>query len=138
MIKRNRRYMARQKGFDSAWEEELNRTVMRNGQFHVDKISYTIDHTYEPDWRFDNGTKTLYIEAKGRFMDMSEASKYKWVRKVLKSNEELVFLFQEPNKPMPHAKKRKDGTKQTHREWAERNDFRCFSVESIVTLLKDF
>ena len=32
---------------------------------------------------------------------------------------------------MPQAKKRKDGTKRSHKEWAEANDFRWFSEETI-------
>ena len=32
---------------------------------------------------------------------------------------------------MPQAKRRKDGTKRTHSEWAEANGFRCFSSHSI-------
>ena len=44
---------------------------------------------------------------------------------------ELVFLFAEPNSPMPQAKIRKDGTKRSHAEWAWANDFRWFSEESI-------
>ena len=44
---------------------------------------------------------------------------------------ELVFLFAEPNSPMPQAKRRKDGTKRTHAEWAWSHDFRWFSEESL-------
>jgi len=31
----------------------------------------------------------------------------------------------------PGAKRRKDGTKRSHAEWAERNNFRWFSVYNI-------
>jgi len=48
---------------------------------------------------------------------------------------ELVFLFQKPYAPMPQAKKRKDGTKRTHAEWAESNNFKWYSEE---TLPKEF
>ena len=44
---------------------------------------------------------------------------------------ELVFLFAEPNAPMPQAKRRKDGTKRSHGEWAWANEFRWFSEESL-------
>ena len=44
---------------------------------------------------------------------------------------ELVFLFSNPNSPMPQAKKRKDGTKRTHAEWAETNGFRWFSEKTL-------
>ena len=68
-------------------------------------------------------------------MDSTEAAKYVWIRKRLKKNEELVFLFMKPNTPMPHARKRKDGTKRTHAEWAEKNNFRWFTEETIKEIL---
>ena len=40
---------------------------------------------------------------------------------------ELVFIFANPQAPMPRAKKRKDGPKRSHAEWAEANGFRWFS-----------
>lgn len=44
---------------------------------------------------------------------------------------ELVFLFSNPYSPMPQAKKRKDGTKRTHAEWAETNGFRWFAEKTL-------
>ena len=32
---------------------------------------------------------------------------------------------------MPGAKKRKDGTKRTHAEWAEANEFKWYSEETL-------
>ena len=48
-----------------------------------------------------------------------------------KKSIELVFLFADPSAPMPGAKRRKDGTKRSHAEWAESNGFRWYSVYSI-------
>ena len=50
---------------------------------------------------------------------------------MLPSDTELVFLFANPNAPMPQAKRRKDGTKRSHGEWATANNFRWFSEDSI-------
>ena len=44
---------------------------------------------------------------------------------------ELVFLFQKPYSPMPGAKVRKDGTKRTHAEWAETNNFTWYSEDTL-------
>ena len=44
---------------------------------------------------------------------------------------ELVFLFADPDAPMPQAKRRKDGTKRNHAEWASSKGFRWFSEDSI-------
>jgi hypothetical protein len=69
-------------------------------------------------------------------MDSSVASKYIWVRKVLPKDTELVFLFMKPDCSMPNAKKRKDGTRMSHREWAEKNNFRWFTEHTIKEILK--
>ena len=97
-------------------------------------IDYVVEHKYEPDFiKVING-QTILLEAKGRFWDYAEYSKYIWIRESLKDQVgefELVFLFQKPYAPMPQAKKRKDGTKRSHAEWATRNGFIWFSEDSI-------
>ena len=55
------------------------------------------------------------------------------IKKTLPKGTELVFLFAKPEAPMPGAKIRKDGTKRTHAEWAEKNGFRWFSEETLPT-----
>jgi hypothetical protein len=119
------------KGYDSNWEYELHSGILDGWEHHVDKVGYTVEHKYEPDFvRVINGKKIL-LEAKGRFWDSAEYSKYVWIAKALPDDIELVFLFANPNAPMPQAKVRKDGTKRSHAEWAEANSFRWFSEDSI-------
>lgn len=120
------------KGYDSWFEYDMHRLYLQNCKFHVGKIQYTQIKTYEPDFVFitDRGFK-IYIETKGRFRDSTESRKYKDIRDGLSKNEELVFLFQNPATPMPFAKKRKDGTKLTHGEWAEKEGFRYFDQYSL-------
>jgi len=119
------------RGYDSKWEYELHRNIFKNWNYHAAYIEYIIKKKYEPDFVKDE----IIIEAKGRFWDHAEYSKYVWIRKALPDKTELVFLFQKPYAPMPQAKKRKDGTKRTHAEWAEKNNFRWYSEE---TLPKEF
>jgi hypothetical protein len=119
------------KGYDSNWEYQLHSGILDGWEHHVDKVEYTVEHKYEPDFvRVINGKKIL-LEAKGRFWDSAEYSKYVWIAKALPDDIELVFLFANPNAPMPQAKVRKDGTKRSHAEWAEANSFRWFSEDSI-------
>jgi len=119
------------KGYDSKWEYTLHQTVLKSWNHHTDKVPYVVEHKYEPDFVKDR----ILIEAKGRFWDHAEYSKYIWIRKSLPDTMELIFLFQKPYAPMPGAKKRKDGTKRTHAEWAEANEFTWYSEE---TLPKEF
>lgn len=79
----------------------------------------------------------IYLEAKGYFQDSTEAAKYIWVREVLGPNEELVFVFENPETKLHYLAKRKDGTKMTMREWAEKNKFRWYTVDTIDNLLEE-
>tara|TARA_R110000772_G_scaffold106461_8_gene208481 strand:- start:1170 stop:1619 length:450 start_codon:yes stop_codon:yes gene_type:complete len=119
-------------GYDSGFESRLDKEVLDEKWVYVPTpapkpIKYVIEHTYHTDFVRKEGRKTIYLEAKGRFWDHAEYSKYVWVKKVLKKNEELVFLFAEPGAAMPGAIRRKDGTKRSHKEWAEKEGFRWYS-----------
>ena len=119
------------KGYDSGWEYTLHKNVLSKWSHHSDKVSYVVEHTYEPDFtKVIDGVEYL-LEAKGRFWDYQEYNKYVWIRKCLKDNQELIFLFSSPSSPMPQAKRRKDGTKRSHAEWAEKNNFRWYSEHTL-------
>ena len=117
---------------DSKWEGELRDGILSSCEYHPEKIPYTIDHHYHPDFKIG---ETL-VEAKGRFIDSAEARKYLYIRDALPFGTELVFLFYNYKTPMPRAKVRKDGTKHTHGEWASKNGFRWFTESTITKILK--
>ena len=119
------------KGYDSSWEYVLHSTILQQWKHHWDNIHYVVKHRYEPDFVKIIDGKTILLEAKGRFWDYAEYSKYIHIREALDSDTELVFLFQKPFSPMPQAKKRKDGTKRTHAEWADTNNFTWYSEETL-------
>ena len=119
------------KGYDSNWEYELHTGILDNWSFHTDKVAYTVDHNYHPDFLREIDGKKILLEAKGRFWDYAEFSKYIWISKALPADTELVFLFANPSAPMPQAKRRKDGTKRSHGEWASANGFTWYSEDSI-------
>lgn len=119
------------KGYDSNWEYELHSGILKQWDIHSTTTDYIVKHTYHPDFIRKFGRKTIYLEAKGRFWDHAEYNKYVWIKKALPKSIELVFLFADPAAPMPGATRRKDGTKRSHAEWAEANNFRWYSVYSI-------
>ena len=118
-------------GYDSKWEFDIHQTILKDWMHHGEKIVYVVKHRYEPDFvkMFDN--KIVLLEAKGRFWDYAEYSKYIHIREALPKGYELVFLFQKPFSPMPGAKVRKDKTKRTHAEWAETNNFTWYSEDTL-------
>ena len=120
------------KGYDSKLEYDLHQNELKGYEHHPDKLDYTVPHTYEPDF-VSPVYPHILIEVKGRFRDNTEASKYKWIREC-NPDKEIIFIFEKPETPFPFAKKRKDGTKMTHAEWAIKNGFRYFTRETIKEL----
>lgn len=112
--------------YDSKLEMQLHDTGLSDFEFHNTTYKYTIEHTYHPDFTYKVGDMTYVIEVKGFFADTAEAAKYKWIALQLGEDYELVFVFSKPDTPLPWSKKRKDGTRMTHADWAVRNKFRYF------------
>ncbi len=136
----NRSTWNRGKGFkeDSKFESELRYGIFKDLEYHPEKIAYTISHKYEPDWviKDECGHCFILIEAKGALRESHEIQKYLNLKKQLPDNVELVFLFQFPNSNIPcRPAKRKDGSRLTHREWAEINKFRWFDINTIKEIL---
>ena len=129
MKRRKRKSIKLPKGFDSKLELELSKGCLKGCSWKPDPIDYIVRKKYNPDCRYGD----ILIEIKGRFRTTAEASKYKWVRKHLMPNEELVFVFANPNLKMPNVRRRKDGTYQTHADWADKNDFVFYSREDVPT-----
>lgn len=128
--------------FRSKFERELAEGPLKGVPYETETVLYEVHKQcqYTPDWTIKENRGffeyTIYVEAKGRFQTRNgEPYKYLHVRESLRPDEKLVFLFQDPNKPMPNAKTRKDGTKITHAEWAEKNCFAWYDKESIKDLL---
>ena len=82
------------KGYDSRWEYDIHKSILKKWEHHKSEvIQYTVTHTYEPDFVKTIGRKVILLEAKGRFWDYAEYSKYVWIRKSLPKHVELVFYF---------------------------------------------
>ena len=62
--------------YDSIWEAVLHESILKDWYHHGDKISYVIEHTYEPDFVREIGRKTILLESKGRFWDFQESVSY--------------------------------------------------------------
>ncbi len=79
----------------------------------------------------------MYVEVKAIFNDSKEAQKYPWIIKALNPNEKLLFVFEKPDKPIHWKAKRKDGTKMTMAQWADKNKIEWFSEEAFIKLLTE-
>jgi len=121
--------------YDSLTERTIHEQYS-NLEFHPEGIDYIIAHKYSPDFLFINKKGIyVYLEVKGYFQDSHELLKYPWIKKALSVGAELVFVFENPNKPIHFKAKRKDGTKMTHAEWAEKNGFRWFDTTNLEGII---
>lgn len=81
------------------------------------KLSYYVERNYIPDLRVG----TMIVELKGYFRQDSQRK-----MKAVKSQHpelDIRFVFQKASSTIQGAKKRKDGSKMTCQEWADRNGF---------------
>jgi hypothetical protein len=73
----------------------------------------------------------VFVECKGRFRTRDEVNKYLLVREC-NPDVVIIFIFYNPDKPMPGARARKDGTKLSHGEWATANNFPWVHKDDVV------
>ena len=92
-------------------------------EYEPDKLPYTVQRNYIPDLRIGE----MYVEVKGYFRQKAQRK----MRNVKEQHPEkdIRFLFQRLDSPVQGAKKRKDGTKMTCAEWAERHNFKYAEKE---------
>ncbi len=121
-------------GYRNDFERKVAMCLPADAEYESVIISYPVKidkiRSYLPDWTLIREGYIIYIEAKGYFRSTEERAKYLFIREALFSNERLVFLFQDPKSPVAGSKKRKDGTRFCSSEWAERENFRWYSMEN--------
>lgn len=102
-------------GFRSGLEEKVAANLKERGvrfTFEEDKIPYTAEHTYTPDFKLSNG---IYIETKGYFAP-SDRGKHLAVKKQ-RPDLDIRFVFQNPNTRLSSR------SKTTYADWCEKHDF---------------
>ena len=81
----------------------LHDTLLQDWVHHDGKVPYVIEHNYHPDFTKRIGRKKIIIEAKGRFWDYAEFTKYIWIQKALPSTTELVLSVVMESGPLTTA-----------------------------------
>ena len=115
------------KPYKSWLEFNLHNNILSHLDYEGKTVLYDIvlkNRKYTPD--FSNGD--ICLEAKGCFRDTHEAQKYVHLQRC---GYDIRFIFQNPNRNLPWARKRKDGSRLTHAEWAEKNGFLWCGMNSI-------
>ena len=117
------------KGYDSKLELVLHEGPLKGCTHHSRTVKYTVDHTYEPDF-IPERERDVFIEVKGRARDRAEMMKYVHVQNC-NPDIKIVFILEKRNTPMPFAKARKDGSKQTHEDFLEKHGFEYYYPDTI-------
>ena len=86
-------------------------------KYEPEKISYVVERHYIPDLLINQ----MWVELKGYFRQ--DAQRKMKAVKAQHPELDIRFVFQKADSPIQGAKKRKDGSKMTCAEWAERNGF---------------
>ena len=86
-------------------------------QYEPHNLPYTVERQYYPDLLVGD----IYIELKGFFRQ--DAQRKMKAVKAQHPDLDIRFLFQRASSPVHGAKKRKDGSKMTCAEWADRYGF---------------
>lgn len=102
--------------FEDKILSELDRDNI-NYLYEPDKITYYVERLYIPDLLIND----IYIELKGYLREDDQRK----MRAVKAQHPELDirFVFQNANATIQGAKKRKDGSKMTCGQWADRYGF---------------
>lgn len=85
--------------------------------YEPDKLAYYVERHYIPDLKVG----TMYVELKGYFRQ--DAQRKMKAVKAQHPELDIRFVFQKASATIQGAKKRKDGTKMTCAEWADRQGF---------------
>lgn len=85
--------------------------------YEPEKLAYYVERYYVPDLKVG----TMYVELKGYFRQ--DAQRKMKAVKAQHPELDIRFVFQKSTATIQGAKKRKDGSKMTCAEWAERNGF---------------
>ena len=132
----NKRKQAKKAGYDSHDERMFAEGPLSHAEYHPESIEYIVPektHKYQTDFKIGN----TYIELKG-FLRPGDKNKYIHIARSLEQQGcKLVFLMSNPEKKMSGAKKRKDGTYMTHKEWLTKQDIPCYAFNEISKLLED-
>jgi hypothetical protein len=91
--------------------------------------------TYKPDFNLTlKDGSVLHVEYKGFLRN--EDKRKMIAMKLQRPDLRIVFIFENANKPVQGAKKRKDGSKMSHAEWAEKYGYEWYQGFLPDTLLK--
>lgn len=107
------------KNYRSKFEEEFAKRYPQL-QYETNKIKYTVEHTYNPDWKVK---ENVYLETKGRFV-AADRAKHLYIRE--QHPEITVYLvFMNPNVKLNRV------SKTTYAEWCDKHGIPWATIDTV-------
>lgn len=95
--------------------------LLKNPEYETDKLKYTVDHTYTPDFTIGTGK---YIEAKGLFK-AADRSKHLYI-KTQHPDIQVFFVFGNPYNKLSKV------SKTTYADWCDKHGFLWCDVKEFT------
>ncbi len=108
-----RKKKVRDPTFKSGLERKIWEQLPKDAQYEVDKLKYTVEHTYCPDFKLRENT---YIEGKGRFLSADRA-KHLHIKEQ-HPDVTIHFLFGNSQNTLTKS------SKTTYAEWCDKHGFK--------------
>lgn len=115
---RRKRKPKRTSGYKSGLEEKIAKVIGKDVKYETDKLKYTVEHTYNPDFTIG---PSVYIEGKGVFK-AADRAKHLYIRQQCPTAK-VFFVFGNPNNRLSRV------SKTTYAEWCDKHGFQWCSVE---------
>lgn len=113
-MKKSPRKSVHRSGFETSIDNQLKLSGVSYA-YESERLKYTKECTYTPDFVIDFGTHKIYIEVKGRFLS-SDRSKHLRIKKE-HPEKDIRFVFMRDN----YLSKK---SKTKYSEWATNNGFK--------------
>lgn len=125
MIKKKRNYRNK---FEQVTADSLEASKVKF-EYESEKLSYTVTSNYIPDFIITTKSKKkIYVETKGNGRSFDGSSRRKMIAvKEQHPNLDIRIVFWADGK---FGASRKDGTRQTQSQWAEKHNFK-WSIRTI-------
>jgi len=115
--------------YRSGFEKDVAQQLQPFGfTYESCQVPYRIERKYTPDFVYENGETTYYIECKGYFR-AGDTQKYRSISNCLGSNQELIFVLMKPNQKVSKS------TRNTMAQWCDKNNIKWYDTSTLKELV---
>jgi hypothetical protein len=115
--------------YRSGFEKDVGQQLQPFGfKYEPCQVPYSIERKSTPDFVYEQGGVTYYIECKGYFR-AGDTQKYRSVKNCLGENEELIFVLMNENQRVNR------GSKLTMAGWCDKHEILWYNIDMLQELV---